>query len=129
MLRHMLNEGPHFTTSQRIFHIIPPLTFCSVFPESREVGFRFPRGPWHWPKHLSTVHGDLFLSGASGLFLPQPPSCLFLHSFILLPVLLLWLELTHFPQALPSEPLETVLEIKNKYPKLTSPQGYVLASG
>lgn len=34
-----------------------------------------------------------------------------------------------FPQALSLDSLETVLEIKNKYLKLTSPQGYVLASG
>lgn len=34
-----------------------------------------------------------------------------------------------FPQAHSFDSLDTVLEIKNKYPKLTSPQGYVLASG
>lgn len=34
-----------------------------------------------------------------------------------------------FPQALFFDSLETILEIKNKYPKLTSPQGNVLASG
>lgn len=37
--------------------------------------------------------------------------------------------ITDSPQALPFDSLEAVLEIKNKYPKLTFPQGYVLASG
>ena len=95
-----------------------PLGWCSRNPQRRLAVFHEPR---HWAKLLSAMHCD------PSFLKPLGPSCLklFYHQFYFYGRNLI----ICFPQARSSESLETVLEIKNKHPKLTSPQGYVLASG
>lgn len=79
---------------------------------------------------LSTVHCDLSFLRLPGPTAPQPfPE----HFSVPLFFYLLYFHDLNLiicsPQAFSFDSLETVLEIKNKYSKLTSPQGYVLASG
>lgn len=101
---------------------------CAELLESWEVVFSFisqSHSSLYSPRSLARpLSGTLSLSHFS-LFPAGAPQC-----SILLPVLFLWPEVDHLlPWGPPFESLETVLEIKNKYPKSTSPQGCVLASG